>query len=295
MIAVRLEGGLGNQLFQYAAGRALAFSHGTGLLLDISTLLRDRRGRVTPRDLELNHFKHVARLGTPSESRLMPWLHRIPAVSRLISPWQTFVEKGLDFNPPYSRLPDNTYLVGYWQSYRYLANISSLLASELQPVAALSPASNEIAEQIEACMSVSVHVRRGDYVTLASAASIHGTLPFSYYKKAFECVQNQIGPVKYFVFSDDAAWCRENLQVHDRETVFISHNVGDNAWQDLILMGRCRHHIIANSSFSWWGAWLADQHWSGSPRLVVAPKRWFAGLPDQNLRDRFPPHWMILS
>lgn len=295
MIAVRLEGGLGNQLFQYAAGRALASRHGTDLFLDVSTLLRKRSGRVTPRKLDLQHFKHAARLGTPSESRLMPWLHRMPAISCLISPWQTFVEKGLGFNHQYERLTDNTYLVGYWQSYRYFSSISSLLARELQPVAALSPASNEIAQQIDASMSVAVHVRRGDYVTLASAATLHGTLPFSYYKAAVERVQNQIGSAKYFVFSDDAAWCRENLQVHDREIVFVSHNVGNAAWQDLMLMGRCRHHIIANSSFSWWGAWLADQRWSGSPRLVVAPKRWFAGLPEQNLTDRFPPHWMLLS
>ncbi len=122
-----------------------------------------------------------------------------------------------------------------------------------------------------------------------------GILPPSYYEAALMRVRECIEASKIFVFSDDPEWCRANLPL-DNRTTFITHNAGPDAWQDLVLMSRCRHHVIANSSFSWWGAWLADQRWADPLRLVVAPAHWFSGCgqPDQNLGDRFPPHWEML-
>jgi Glycosyl transferase family 11 len=293
MICTRLEGGLGNQLFQYAAGRALAHRHGTELLLDTSGLTTHTK-RVTPRGLELHRFKHGARVAELSEC-LPSWLRYVPALSRWISPWRMYVERPQALNSQFVALPDQTYLRGYWQSHHYFKDVAATLSRELEPTLPLSLQSVVVELQVDAAQasSVAVHVRRGDYVSLASAASFHGALPLSYYTTALERVYSSVEAARVFVFSDDTDWCQKNLPLQEREAIFVSHNGGADAWQDLVLMSRCRHHVIANSSFSWWGAWLADQRWLGSPRLVVAPSRWFAGSVTQNLADRFPKHWTV--
>jgi len=292
MICVRLEGGIGNQLYQYAAGRALALRHRTGLLLDTTTLQRRIRG-VTHRRFELQHFQHSAHLCAPTASSLFPWFHRAAAVSHWISPWRTFVEKGVSYENDFSGLPDQTYLVGYWQSFRYFSSVADQVVADLVPVSPLSAASNAIAQRMDSSVSVALHVRRGDYVSLVAAAELHGTLSPAHYEKAMARVSETVGHARYFVFSDDAEWCRANLRL-ENDAVFVTHNTGADAWQDLLLMARCQHHIIANSSFSWWGAWLADQRrHAAASHLVVAPARWFAGRPEQNLHDRYPAHWVI--
>lgn len=293
MICVRLNGGLGNQLFQYATGRALALQHGCELLLDASRLQASVRN-VTPRPFELSHFRHRARVASTSETRRLAWLHRMAAVSHWVSPWRTYVERGLRYNAAFAELPDQTYLVGYWQSARYFAPVAREIASELSAARPLSPASEAVAEAMSRGPSVALHVRRGDYVSLAAAASLHGTLGLPYYEAALQRVRAQVEGSRYFVFSDDIAWCREHLPLGAEEAVYVDHNAGPDAWQDLVLMATCRHHIIANSSFSWWGAWLRDQRLGESGHLVIAPARWFAGQPAEDLSDRFPAHWVVL-
>lgn len=292
MICARLDGGLGNQLFQYAAGRALAARLGCDLLIDTSRLQR-RNSRVTPRALELGHFRHGGRIAAPEESWHLGWLHRVAPISHWITPWRTYVEQGLAYNTKFDQLPDQTYLVGYWQSFRYFEQISQLLATELQPVAALSSASEAVASQMAMATAVAVHVRRGDYVSLTSAANLHGALPISYYTEALAYIRERMVNPRFFVFSDDIAWCERQLPLSGEEVTYVSHNTRDAAWQDLALMSLCHHHIIANSSFSWWGAWLADQRRPTARRVVVAPARWFAGQPIQDLTDRFPAHWVV--
>ncbi len=292
MICIRLEGGLGNQLFQYATGRALAIRHSTELVLDTSALNTILPG-ITSRSYELGHFNLVARFAKPKECRLPSWLRHLPALSKLISPWRMYVENGLGFNPRFTSLPDNTFLVGYWQSYRYFSDVRDMLISDLTLVTPMSAASNDIAIQIESSPSVAIHVRRGDYVSLASAANLHGALPSVYYIDAVREVSQAVHGARFFVFSDDPDWCRSNLQLNNT-AIYVAHNRGTDSWQDLMLMSRCRHHIIANSSFSWWGAWLADQrHRITANRFVVAPARWFSGQPYSDLSDRFPPHWIV--
>lgn len=295
MICTRLEGGLGNQLFQYAAGRALAYRHGTDLLLDTERLAFDNP-KVTKRSLEMHRFKHAARVLSPGECNIPTWLRYVPTLSHLVTPWRLFVEKSDTFNSRFQKLPDQTYLHGYWQSHRYFEDISDTIYRELAPIQPLSQSSLEVATQIEATnrQSVAVHVRRGDYASLSSAASFHGTLPTSYYGRALEYMYERMENPKLFVFSDDTNWCRSNLPLKQSKVVFVDHNIGDNAWQDLALMSLCRQHIVANSSFSWWGAWLADQRWQDKQRLVIAPLRWFARRNIQSIADRFPQHWVLL-
>ena len=292
MICVRLDGGLGNQLFQYAAGRALALRLGTELLMDTSTLLCHSRN-VTPRHFELSRFRIAGRLATQKEARLLPWMHRIAPVSHWVSQWHTYVEESESYSPQFLHLPDNIFLVGYWQSYKYFESIEATLVNELTPSEPLSFESMAFLNQIESSSSVALHIRRGDYVSRAAAASHHGVLPLSYYQATIDRVEENVVSPLYFVFSDDPAWCRSALPLHNGNAVFVDHNAGPNAWQDLVLMSHCLHHVIANSSFSWWGAWLADQRWPFPQRLVVVPERWFGGKNSQSLTDRFPAHWIV--
>jgi hypothetical protein len=293
MICTRLEGGLGNQLFQYAAGRALALRCGTGVLLDIRAFACRTR-RYTPRAFELQTWLVQARVAPAGELPALLFAKRLPWMSRLVTGWRTYVERGFGYNAAFSDLLDGTYLVGYWQSPRYFGDCAATIAAEVEPVHPLSAISTAIADQIDATASVAVHVRRGDYVSLPSAATMHGALPLSYYRAAIEHVRAQVTKPRFYVFSDDPDWCRAQLPLGVDETIFVDHNRGDDAWEDMVLMSRCRHHVIANSSFSWWGAWLADQRLRDTQRQVIAPARWFAGQTD-GIGDRFPAHWSVLS
>jgi hypothetical protein len=289
MIAVRLDGGLGNQLFQYGTGRALALRHSTELLLDLSALGRGGPGR-TVRQYERPHFTCQARQARAAELGWPPLLKRVPWLASRFAGWKFHRERSLEHDSAVEALPDNTYLAGYWQSYRYFDGIAATLANELQASAPLSQQSQALADALLSDASVAVHVRRGDYVSLAAATRMHGALPLTYYRMAIEHLRQGVQGPRFYVFSDDPAWCAAHLPLAPAECRHVAHNGGEQAWQDLVLMARCRHHIIANSSFSWWGAWLADQRHGTAGRMVLAPSRWFAGL-EHDVRDRYPPHW----
>jgi hypothetical protein len=291
MICVRLAGGLGNQLFQYAAGRALSIRLCTDLVFDTSTLARKSK-RVTQRDLELQRFNYSGRLATSSEMRFLPWSHRFIRASALLTPWRTYVEKNDTYDSCFHFLKDNTYLVGYWQSFKYFSSISSILIKDLELASPLSLESTNILRSIQTSESVSLHIRRGDYVTLASASRHHGALPLSYYLKSLEILNQRIKSPKYFIFSDDPSWCRYSFSLPD-DSVFVDINAGSDAWQDLILMSYCKHNVIANSSFSWWSAWLGDQRAVSSNRLVFAPENWFRESKRDAIQNRFPCHWFV--
>lgn len=290
MICICLNGGLGNQLFQYAAGRALALRHSTELLFDLSLL--EKKGRDTHREFELFHFNCVGRIATKKELHRIPKIVYFPNLFYKYTSWRIYREHTGAYNPSYLYLSDNTYLVGYWQSFRYFNNISSYLALDFNPKNSLSSTSALIQEKINISSSVAIHIRRGDYITNPSASRTHGILPISYYYKALNDLYNRISNLKIFIFSDDPEWCKSQLLFNNNEVIYITNNTREDSWQDLILMSKCRHHIIANSSFSWWGAWLADQKMIYSERYVYAPQNWFINMNNQNINDRIPPHWI---
>lgn len=290
MICIRLEGGLGNQLFQYAAGRSLAIRHKTNLVLDTSILKKTRKG-ITFRAMELNNFKIIAEIADAKSIKFSQLFRYAPGVTSFFTNWRPFIENSLNFNSNFANLPDSTYLVGYWQSFRYFENIASLIYAELMPNKPMSEISSALKNKMTKVNSVALHVRRGDYVTLKSANSMHGALSVSYYKMAIDDIQAKLVNPVFFVFSDDPAWCKEHLPLPLDSTKFITHNSGPDSWQDLILMSNCNHSVIANSSFSWWAAWLADQKYGLENRLVYAPSRWFVGST-HDTKDRFPSHWI---
>lgn len=288
MIAVRLSGGLGNQLFQYAAARCLADLHQTDLVLDLHWFSHIPPG-ATARAFELDKFPVRARRFRGTEV-LWAKLHqgriirKIPAIPRR---WTHFRERHFQWDAQFAGLPDGTYLDGYWQSEKYFAQSAQAIAQDLSVQAPLQGEDQAVASRIAACNAVSVHVRRGDFVHSPSGAALHAQCSLAYYQAAIGRISQQVQAPSFFVFSDDPDWTRQHLQLPG-PTEFVVHNAAATAYQDLRLMALCQHQIIANSSFSWWGAWLNRN----PTKRVLAPQAWFNDATDT--RDLIPADWVRL-
>lgn len=285
MIVFQAQGGLGNQLFQYAAARRLALYNQCSLVVDHHWFDHPRAGE-TQRSLELTRFPVVMRLATPWE--LLRWTPMRSKWSRYLKPLMPLKlirEQGYGINHSVLSATSNSYLTGFWQSEAYFADIRQQLLKELNPVAPPGPKDLVMMEQILTSDSISVHVRRGDYVTLSSASAYHGLCTLDYYRKAISYISERIDNPSLFIFSDDPEWTRANLQ-SPIPTYYVDHNSPELAFQDLRLMSLCQHHILANSSFSWWGAWLSNE----SDGIVIAPERWYA--VDRPTPDLIPSRWI---
>ncbi len=288
MIVFRSVGGLGNQMFQYATARRLADKTGSELAVDTSWH-RQHTPDTTPRSFQLFRLNVRCR-GLNRIEAMLAQVYSDRRLSRLPLPRNMDFrqERSFQFDESILHCTDNTYLSGYWQSDKYFRDIRDRLQHDFEPIDPPSERDRETIQLMAGCESVLVHVRRGDYVSLPAAAGHHGTCSIEYYRAAFAVVAKSVAEPVLFVFSDDPAWVRENIRL-PAQTVFVSHNSPSEAHQDLRMMSKCRHGIIANSSFSWWGAWLGMDN---TQRVVVAPKQWFAnGAPTPDL---LPQSWRPL-
>jgi hypothetical protein len=210
-----------------------------------------------------------------------------------------FAQPHYHYYPDWLNLPDDLYLSGYFQSEKYFGTIQDKIRQWYTPSKPLDDKNAALLAEMKTKESVSLHVRRGDY-TAASFNSFFGTLPDDYYQRAVAHINQQIKAPAFYIFSDDIAWCKANLKVGD-SPVFVDHNRGDDSFKDVLMMSGCKHNIIANSSFSWWGAWLnADPS-----KTVIAPTKWFNQsyytgkgnvYPTRyyNTSDLIPPGWLRL-
>lgn len=280
-----LTGGLGNQMFQYAMGRALAERHGVPLLLDLRGLQHDPL-----RDYALSHFRITAKLAAETDMprELGPLGRRLHRLPRWLTGQTRIVEQGFPFDPTIIELKAPLHLAGNWQSERYFSSYAGLIRDEFRLQDPFTPDRQAIADMLAERPMVSVHVRRGDYANNAKTNAYHGTCEPSYYAAAQQQLGDQIGDLQYMVFSDDPDWARENLTSFSLAT-FVEPSSDGRDEQDLHLMAACKHHIIANSSFSWWGAWLNPD----PAKRVIAPRQWFKGA-SHDTSDLIPFSWMRL-
>ena len=287
MIAVRLTGGLGNQMFQYSAGRALADRLGSDLILD--TRAFDSYTRHT--GYALGAFDIRAKIADATQ--LLKWPDwqvklgiRLPFIRPVIV--GAYFESDFTYDAKLEQQQSDVYLVGYWQSERYFADIADCIRNDfLLPIFSAGPSATLLAIAHKE-NSVALHVRRGDYVSVSSAADLHGVCSAEYYGRAIEILRKLRTDCQFLVFSDDLEWARRELPL-DSSTIFVGGTV-QNPELDLALMRACKHHIIANSTFSWWGAWLGHS----IDQIVVAPIPWFAKQkPDS--RDLLVPSWLYIS
>ncbi|MYK43023.1 MAG: alpha-1,2-fucosyltransferase [Gammaproteobacteria bacterium] len=203
---------------------------------------------------------------------------------------KVFRQGGLSYNPKYEEVTDNTYLRGYWQSERFFQDCKDVIKSDFEFTTQPTGQNLEIYQEIqETKSSISLHVRRGDYLDQKNI-SIFSSCSREYYEQAVGLIaeQCQINP-KLFVFSDDPEWVIDHFKLPFEMRV-MTHNLADQAIEDLRLMTACKHHVIANSSFSWWGAWLGKN----PNRITVAPARWFAD-PKYSNPDIYCKDWIRLE
>jgi hypothetical protein len=252
---------------------------------------------ITKRKFELENFKIDAELEHSKYGFIVNSLTKTRIMNRLFNQYTIYKETDQNFDEKLLLQADNTCLSGYWQSHKYFNSIKNRLINEFQPINPLSEESQKILKLIESSNSVAVHIRRGDYVTNRKSSIFHGVLSLNYYINAMKVIESKINDVHYFIFSDDYEWCSKNLKNKYKNIIIINSNknIDKQDWEDLILMSKCNHHVIANSTFSWWAALLADFQ-KGSPNhVVIAPKNWFYSVDIKfNTSDRFPANWILL-
>lgn len=289
MIVTKLCGGLGNQMFQYAMARRLALDHEAPLYLDLRDFVSDPL-----RDYRLAHLRIQAEIATSAILRHFAagsW--RTWRGLRRLAPYipvrgKVRQERDFAFDPAALECRPPIYLSGFWQSERYFASVADHIRTDFQLNQPMTADREALAARMRATQSVSLHVRRGDYVTNAHTNAYHGVMPIEWYQRAMAMMAEAQEQPTFFVFSDDPAWVRDNMSA-PWPMEFVDPDPDGREFEDMHLMACCRNHITANSSFSWWGAWL-------NPRLdkrVIVPRRWF-DQGGQPTTDLIPREWFRL-
>lgn len=290
VIIVKVIGGLGNQMFQYAAGRALAETLGAKLFLDLHAY-----ATYKVHAFSLDTFNVAYETFGVLPFRLSPSIYRTLGRNVLLEKARRFairrmlpiyIEKKETYDPSFVDLKAPVYLEGYFQSPKYFSNIEEILRKEFAIKVPPSEANRELAQKIELCEAVSLHVRRGDYVSNPAAAQVHGVLSLDYYRRATDVIRERVKDPRLFIFSDDPEWVSSNMNF-DMPTTYIRGNDGARNYEDLRLMSLCKHHITANSTFSWWGAWLGKN----PQKTVVRPKDWYHNK-NLDVSDFIPSSWI---
>lgn len=288
MIAVKLIGGLGNQMFQYATARSLADRYDVVLKLDLSGF-----EQYTLRHYELGGFNIRAEIADRHDmeffkvnTKYRSVLQRIKGHIPFSAPGMFFREASFNFDERFLSVKPPVYLDGYWQTERYFVHNAEALRHDFTSCQQLDGRNREMLAQIKAMNAVSLHVRRGDYVNDPQTNDFHGTCSLEYYHAAVDYIAERVKDQHILVFSDDHEWAKKNLDFKYQST-FVNINSKDQGILDMMLMCHCKHNIIANSSFSWWGAWLNQ-----SPdKIVVAPRSWFKSV-SHDIRDLLPLAWI---
>lgn len=259
---IRLTGGIGNQMFQYAYGRSLSIARNKGFNYFFVHYSGD-----TNRNFQLNVFNITG--------------HKT----------NSFIP-GLIVKLVYAlKIKQHVVQYGYWQSEKYFKKNENTIRKDFTFKNKPTGNNLKLLKKIKSLDSVSIHVRRGDYANDKKTNKFHGILSAKYYKKAIEVISGKVKNPVYFIFSDDIEWCKDNFRYLDK-VFFVEGNIGNKDYEDMRLMSNCKHNIIANSSFSWWGAWLNVN----PDKIVIAPKKWFLDKKAQEEigKEIVPKTWITI-
>jgi len=292
-IITRIKGGLGNQLFCYAAARRLAIINDAELVIDnISGFTRDH---IYKRQYMLSHFNIPARFTTSNE-RLMPFEHYRRGLFKWISSRKRFEsrqyveQENNDFDKRLLSIKVNgtIYLDGYWQSEQYFTDIESTIRQDLEIIPPKDKTNLDVAELINNTNAVCIHVRWFD---TPNNENIGNNIDIEYYKQAISIINKLLDNKHFFIFSDYPNETKNLLKIDENICTYINHNKGDeNAYADLWLMSLCKNFIIANSTFSWWGAWLSQN----PTKIVIAPTKIKNGEGSWGFKGLFPESWILI-
>lgn len=296
MIITKLSGGLGNQMFQYAAARSLSLKWHQKLMIDTS-LFSIHHANVDKRSYALGIFKNIRPVfsnnflssGFYMHSR---WDNRIRNIAG-IKKRKVLKEITHSFNNSFNEIEPPVLLDGFWQSEKYFKLHQNIIRSDFEFSEFDEKDKNiHVLEDILRNESVSVHVRRGDYVKYGTDNMFSGLCDSDYFQMAIKKLSEEQGNKKFYFFSEDPEWVKNNL-IHDNlnATIVTGNTSNYDSWKDLYLISKCKHHIISNSSFSWWGAWLNNN----PAKRVIAPKIWFKTYDPFYLQnDIVPESWIRL-
>ena len=276
MIVVKLMGGMGNQMFQYALARSLSIKYGKQISFDLD-FLHDRtpRKNFTFRDYDLDLFNVKANILT-SEKTLK--FKKYPTtifgkIKRKLNPISIIKEKVFTFDESILKIKfKNAYIDGYWQNFQYFDSIKEVIEKDFSLKDSLNPEELKLKDEIMNCNSICLNVRRGDFVTNKAVNKVHGAKDYNYYNDGVTKISKLVKNGIVYVFSDDIKWCTENLKF-ELPTKFITHKYKGNKFGVYLeLMKSCNHFVIPNSTFAWWAAYLARN----KEKVVIAPKEWFS-------------------
>jgi Glycosyl transferase family 11 len=292
MVIIRLQGGLANQMFEYAMARTVAHRRGTCVGLDFQNLSADLKRCYSLDAWNVN----VTRASNLDHVRLQ-FARKWRRILKRSGPYYSepyVCEQSFCFDPDALKAPGHCSLTGYWQSPKYFEEIEPIIRQEFKLRREPSAETQRTAEAIRASYSVFLHVRRGDYVAEVQTNEVHGVCSLEYYQNAAEYIARAVHQPHFFVFSDEPQWVRENLKLPFTTTVVDHNPPGDSETsgrehEDMWLMTLCRHAILANSSFSWWGAWLNEE----GNRIVIRPKQWALDARFEP-QDLLPGSWITM-
>lgn len=317
MIIVRISMGLGNQLFQYAAAKALALEKKVPLKVDIASYagykLRNYEletgfninvPAATAAEVQQYYYSHPVkgiwnRLFPAKKMRILGLRYDEPPVQKtllqlhdLVLPphkRKTYIEPHLNFDPHFFNANDDIYLQGYWMSWRYFEKYDAVIRKDLTVHRPVVAHLDSIVTGIQKVNSVSIHIRRTDY-TSKEVIALKGQTTMRFYRNAMAMVEAEVGNPVYYMFSDDIQWVKENFPMQDRTVHYIDHNISHSAIEDFYLMQHCKHNIITHSTFGWWAAYL-----NANPgKIIIAPNKWFI-KKSHNDKDICPPAWRTIE
>lgn len=283
MKTIKLCGGLGNQMFQYALYKAFVKRNMDVCIDDVTYYDIENKSPHLANHLDIFKGKYQSVTNHNSILRLLSierFLHRLHLPIDLVSKCSDKAPSVFDDAVFYT---DAKYISGYWQSEKYFTEIATELKDDLEYIGEWSESNLAYRERILTSNSVSVHIRRGDYLTLSDVYG--GICTEDYYKKSIEYIKDKETNPIFFIFTNDIEWCKLFFDGHE-EVVFVQGNEVEHSYMDMILMTYCKHHIIANSSFSWWGAWLSKHK-----GITIAPSRW---LNNRETPDIWCDGWIKL-
>lgn len=274
MITVKLKGRLGNQMFQYALAKKLSITHNIKFNLNVDHLI----------DHHCNYALSVFNVGNINLKNTKTYFNKkLFKIKRSMGK--------IDYQEPHFHFDEHVLTLkhatidGYWQSEKYFSDIREILLKDFTPK---QLPNNPILAQIKQCNAISVHIRRGDYANNPVNTAFHGLIGVAWYQQAMSIIKEKVHNPHFFFFSDDIEWVKEHF-LPQNNFYFIEPTPEELSYQDMYIMSQCKHNIIANSSFSWWGAWLNQN----PDKIVIAPKQWFLDK-NTDTKDVIPVSWIAL-
>lgn len=292
MIIVKLMGGLGNQMFQFAAAKALADFHNTSIKVDLSFLLdRSPKENFTFREFDLDIFNLSITKAKPEEvkpflTRPNKFVRALYYYTKLRPSYNYYYEKSFHYNPNFFNLPNNSYIEGYWQSPLYFAKIEKQIRTDFTFKEPIINRSLELSQLISKTDSICVNVRRTDFLS----NNYHGVCDMNYYNPSMEKMSGLLSDPHFFIFTDDHEWAKNNFKSQHPITFIGPEHNGNKFSNKFQLMTLCKNFIIPNSSFAWWAAYLSTH----PDKIVIGPSKWFADHSSSTKDLRFG-NWITIE